>query len=736
MDSRRDSCHNLIPVIHHSQGDSSSTARINLQSHVYPYSPLPLPITQILPTRHTVNKSSVLDIEHTSVKASGIIQGLFSNDRFAASFTPSSIVAALNKVLYDVKKGVWLRYPDPSPPASCAQRAVAIVKFLNDFTRCCWGAYADKGLPLPACARQWTVAESTRITSTGDSAQVTGIVLSDAHLGTVQWSDVLCDMQMAPTADLMPEVLERLSVGAASVFQTQDDRLFHVGIALAGNDFQLAYFDRAGRVLSGAYDIHATPVPFARIIMGLTVLDKSCGGKDSSIASRDGKRFVAVDGVEYEIVETLSVARNIRGRGTVCWRCRRPDSDEDFVIRNIWADMDGRPSEGELLKRVLGIPGIADFVGKETVLAADGQKRSTTWVRYVCRGPASRSEQELRRLVLRPYARPLHEFSSKDELLSVLRDAIEAHGDLYEHGDLLHCDISDNNVMIRPQRAGSNLRRGVLIDLDCAVKVSEIPGKRKQGFAPRRTGTVPFMACEVLWDCVHRGPWHDLESFLYVLMIICTSYSGPSDTPRKDFDIYQSPLGPWYEGDGGHKSRIMRKFDDNAFRAFLDSAFDPYFDDLKDLVCDLRTLILHTWDDEVGERRLACHADVLCVFDRYIRARQTTLAICSDTKTKTSRSPSVDGDKDVERRKRKRGGVHQQTPENAKPRATRTRSKAAAESSSEYSDDSERTLVAHGRPSKKAKTVADTESFVAWERNPHTGRLTRCWKQRKADRIA
>ena len=36
----------------------------------------------------------------------------------------------------------------------------------------------------------------------------------------------------------------------------------------------------------------------------------------------------------------------------------------------------------------------------------------------------------------------------------------------------------------------------------------------------------------------------------------------------------------------------MCEYDDNEFRAFLDSIFDPYFDDLKDMVCKVRNAVL------------------------------------------------------------------------------------------------------------------------------------------------
>ena len=113
-------------------------------------------------------------------------------------------------------------------------------------------------------------------------------------------------------------------------------------------------------------------------------------------------------------------------------------------------------------------------------------------------------------------------------------------------------------------------------------------------------------------------PIHDLESFLYVLMWICTSYAGPMSARQPGFDPYQSPMGRWFSGDpttvGKLKRDIMFKLE-KEFRAFLDDTFDPYFDDLKDCVCEIRQAILLT--DEG-----ATHKDVINILEVHTHAQQ------------------------------------------------------------------------------------------------------------------
>ncbi|KAL1689477.1 hypothetical protein GGG16DRAFT_115072 [Schizophyllum commune] len=119
--------------------------------------------------------------------------------------------------------------------------------------------------------------------------------------------------------------------------------------------------------------------------------------------------------------------------------------------------------------------------------------------------------------------------------------------------------------------------------------------------------------------CPHDPHWpiHDLESFLYVLMWICTSYAGPMSARQPGFDPYLSPMGQWFSGDPTTVGKLKRDvmFQPPAkFRAFLDDTFDPYFDDLKDCVCEIRRAILFT--DEG-----ATHEDILDILELHARAQ-------------------------------------------------------------------------------------------------------------------
>ncbi|KAH9831790.1 uncharacterized protein C8Q71DRAFT_850611 [Rhodofomes roseus] len=145
---------------------------------------------------------------------------------------------------------------------------------------------------------------------------------------------------------------------------------------------------------------------------------------------------------------------------------------------------------------------------------------------------------------------PLRQFNSTRELVIALRDAIEGHQRAYYAG-IIHQDISEGNVMIVRRKNGSG---GFLQDFDCAfswrrflrrcgwratkesweqyVRTNEghldptleplnadiAAERRKMHDRKQRTGTLHFMAIEVVKGRVTHDVRHDLESFYWLLV--------------------------------------------------------------------------------------------------------------------------------------------------------------------------------------------------------------------------
>ncbi|KAJ2996584.1 hypothetical protein NUW58_g927 [Xylaria curta] len=144
-------------------------------------------------------------------------------------------------------------------------------------------------------------------------------------------------------------------------------------------------------------------------------------------------------------------------------------------------------------------------------------------------------------LVVSPAGRVISEFKTIKELLESMRDAIKAHQSLYVTGNILHRDISSNNIIITEPDTADGFK-GMLIDLDLAeVRDSGPSGAR------HRTGTMQFMAVEVLRTADHTYR-HDLESFFYVLLWMCARQSWSNGFAGEERPPKESLLRRWEIG--------------------------------------------------------------------------------------------------------------------------------------------------------------------------------------------
>lgn len=190
-------------------------------------------------------------------------------------------------------------------------------------------------------------------------------------------------------------------------------------------------------------------------------------------------------------------------------------------------------------------------------------------------------------LAVSPAGRGLHEYKSITELLGVLRDAIKGHRSLLEKGQILHRDISENNIIITDPKETKGFL-GILIDEDLAKLLdSERSGAR------HKTGTRQFLAIGVLRGLLHTYR-HDLESFFYVLLWVCAYRVWEKEFRCRRADRpKESRLKRWYKG----------SFDNIVDAKMIDMRVDGLelilyefpksFDCVKPLCRSLRSLLFH-----------------------------------------------------------------------------------------------------------------------------------------------
>ncbi|KAI0356853.1 hypothetical protein OH77DRAFT_1423094 [Trametes cingulata] len=152
--------------------------------------------------------------------------------------------------------------------------------------------------------------------------------------------------------------------------------------------------------------------------------------------------------------------------------------------------------------------------------------------------PRSRS-----RLVHEDVYRPLTGFRDAAELLQVMFHALAAHVSVWNKAQILHGDVSVNNILIHDTTSGSG--RALLVDWD--LPLSEDP---ELSIQPSRPGTRHFMSA--LAQCYPQKPHQvsdDLESFVHVLNWCAYKYLKHSDTGKPLVlayvfaGFYDEPLG-------------------------------------------------------------------------------------------------------------------------------------------------------------------------------------------------
>lgn len=116
-----------------------------------------------------------------------------------------------------------------------------------------------------------------------------------------------------------------------------------------------------------------------------------------------------------------------------------------------------------------------------------------------------------------------------------------AHHDVHVHRQVLHRDLSANNIMWDFDVDGVPI--GILNDWDNAAypHTDDSPGKAS---ARHRTGTLPFMARDLLSNNPMNHLYgHDLESFFYILIWCCINY----DFTTGEVIIHHS-MNSWRKG--------------------------------------------------------------------------------------------------------------------------------------------------------------------------------------------
>ncbi|KAF8576675.1 hypothetical protein K439DRAFT_1397152 [Ramaria rubella] len=430
---------------------------------------------------------------------------------------------------------------------------------------------------IPATRRTFFRPKPNSMKATRDPLPSPNLVLTNilscAERPPMQdYSSGLVPVQVMLESDYKKSKRHLSAVHANEIFQQQDNRRYIYALIITESFVRTFMFDPAGCAVAPRLDYHAQPAEFCAMIAGIASLDEVKAGFDTSysITDKSETRILITEphsgkpssAVPYRVVSRLFKAERFVSRATVCWLVERDDEPRKYyVIKDAWIapsetqnEMEGsliahanRKGVVRGLVRVLyqgrvKVPGRAD----DTVV-----KNRRIRGGALTDGMLTVQDRVHTRIVMDTYGKPIYKFSNRRELLLAFHDVIQAHRNLYQIAEILHRDVSIGNILINNDPQAVEGDRGILIDLDFAVRLEKLAK------GPRSVGTRRFMSHNLLqsWQQQRHSYLDDLESFYYVLCWMVCIYDGPGDQHGSHIEETPPVLAAWDARDEGAAKR-------------------------------------------------------------------------------------------------------------------------------------------------------------------------------------
>ncbi|TFY81315.1 hypothetical protein EWM64_g2696 [Hericium alpestre] len=346
---------------------------------------------------------------------------------------------------------------------------------------------------------------------------------------SVWWLRVLAPVEMKPKDDLENRKIgvDQLCRYLRQVLREQLDRRFALGLLVCKSKLSVWFCDRSGLLGTATpIDIHTDPRKFVQVIMAFSCLHPSKLGWDQSMMiyrldtrtrhfSTD--RGVTIADYESTIYRTKWAILLPEKDGLAtgkwyitqyvlkqAWRMVRSPQEADFraaltspapnvcdIIRSVDIGVkDGRTEvkdETSLVRQGLTLQVFAESTFSVATEAGNKRKASerdetkeeekNVHVKstepehiYATQSESLYTARVLTRTLMRTLGWPIKFFKDILELITVIRDAVQGHHDLYFDG-VIHRDISTGNILICLTDDGRTI--GCLIDLDYAKRTAK-----------------------------------------------------------------------------------------------------------------------------------------------------------------------------------------------------------------------------------------------------------------------
>ncbi|ORX71442.1 hypothetical protein DL89DRAFT_313708 [Linderina pennispora] len=430
-------------------------------------------------------------------------------------------------------------------------------------------------------------------------------------LNSFCYADAFAVIEARPgkTRRTIDKAYAQLMQNTRSIYKAQFDRRFVFGLTVCDNEVRVCLFSNDVVFSSSALDMSTA---FGRQqFIELLVYWSLCGedqlGFDTTVYWDKDNNYGTIECPDtadesscsaatkmYYFDKVLPGAESLFGRHTRCFLVtdERPSGDKikpKFALKDTWPEATEDPArdrrdEVMFMRRIteeLVNSDVEDLVypkleaGGRVSIDTDGGRfedntRNALGPLYLLRKPdnAAIPFRVHKRLVMSPVGEPLETVESVHELIVVLGDAMRCHTEVLRRCNILHRDISNNNILV--VREEGKQPRGLLIDFDCAVDVNE-----HQAPNPENVGTFPYRSINNLFGSnVERTELDDWESLLY-LLCLCATIGVREDYNRSLKDTEGLKIKKWHTGDAYNAAcsktvqlSCVEEFNDAIVRSF------------------------------------------------------------------------------------------------------------------------------------------------------------------------
>ncbi|KAG1847304.1 hypothetical protein DFJ58DRAFT_730184 [Suillus subalutaceus] len=368
--------------------------------------------------------------------------------------------------------------------------------------------------------RYWSSEFATTPVPDATDSRKPDLVLMDYRLkknksGEKTWVDVLTNTEITKSELIQGKDIP-IFLGVATkgylIMREQPWHRFVVLFSIANLQLRAHYMDCSGMIISQPLPIGANAVRFVDVLNTITLSDLASLGFNPTIhictdLCSAGSHNDLPEGIDQMPEGTQGWVMD--NDGEVYWIMAILWKSREFALKDCWVNAENLDHEVMLLRAVNGIPNVVSLEKYWDVQYA-GQTDCTERIR-------EHISENL------PEA-PIYSNKSLPELVNVFRDLIIAHEAMVTQQNILHSDLSPNNLIIHDGK-------GYFIDFDHAKFL-----KNNAAVNSRGTGTVPYISCRLLklmGDVLrpsmidHRAS-DDLESLFYILLEFTTTYEGPS----------------------------------------------------------------------------------------------------------------------------------------------------------------------------------------------------------------